>query len=58
MVFRMDIGYMRVSSENERQTTDLQKDALLKANKEGHLYIVQSKNNEKPYNQNPTLELN
>ena len=27
----MDIGYMRVSSENERQTTDLQKDALLKA---------------------------
>ena len=27
----MDVGYMRVSSENERQTTDLQKDALLKA---------------------------
>ena len=26
----MDIGYMRVSSEGERQTTDLQKDALLK----------------------------
>lgn len=25
----MKIGYMRVSSENERQTTDLQKDALL-----------------------------
>ena len=25
----MDIGYIRVSSENERQTTDLQKDALL-----------------------------
>jgi DNA invertase Pin-like site-specific DNA recombinase len=27
----MDVGYMRVSSDNERQTTDLQKDALLKA---------------------------
>jgi DNA invertase Pin-like site-specific DNA recombinase len=27
---RMDIGYMRISSEGERQTTDLQKDALLK----------------------------
>ena len=27
----MDVGYMRVSSENERQTTDLQKDALLVA---------------------------
>ena len=27
----MKIGYMRVSSENERQTTDLQKDALLSA---------------------------
>ena len=26
----MDIGYMTVSSEGERQTTDLQKDALLK----------------------------
>lgn len=26
----MDIGYMRVSSEGERQSTDLQKDALLK----------------------------
>jgi DNA invertase Pin-like site-specific DNA recombinase len=29
-VLRMDIGYMRVSSEGERQTTDLQKDALVK----------------------------
>jgi DNA invertase Pin-like site-specific DNA recombinase len=27
----MDIGYIRVSSENERQNTDLQKDALIKA---------------------------
>jgi DNA invertase Pin-like site-specific DNA recombinase len=27
----MDVGYIRVSSENERQTTDLQKDALLQA---------------------------
>jgi DNA invertase Pin-like site-specific DNA recombinase len=27
----MDIGYMRVSSEGERQTTDLQKDALLRS---------------------------
>ena len=27
----MKIGYMRVSSESERQTTDLQKDALLQA---------------------------
>jgi DNA invertase Pin-like site-specific DNA recombinase len=26
----MDIGYMRVSSEGERQSTDLQKDSLLK----------------------------
>ncbi len=30
-VFRMNVGYMRVSSEGERQTTDLQKDALLQA---------------------------
>lgn len=28
-VFRMKVGYMRVSSESERQTTDLQKDALI-----------------------------
>jgi hypothetical protein len=27
----MDIGYMRVSSDSERQTTDLQKDALIKS---------------------------
>ena len=27
----MLVGYMRVSSENERQTTDLQRDALIKA---------------------------
>ncbi|MFT6106914.1 MAG: DNA invertase Pin-like site-specific DNA recombinase, partial [Rickettsiales bacterium] len=27
----MLIGYMRVSSETDRQNTDLQKDALLKA---------------------------
>ena len=26
----MKIGYMRVSSENERQTTNMQKDALLR----------------------------
>lgn len=31
MVFRMKVGYMRISSESERQTTDLQKDALLQA---------------------------
>lgn len=30
-VFRMLVGYMRVSSENDRQNTDLQKDALLQA---------------------------
>ena len=30
-VFRMLVGYMRVSSEIDRQNTDLQKDALLKA---------------------------
>ena len=29
-VLRMKIGYMRVSSENERQTTNMQKDALLR----------------------------
>lgn len=27
----MQIGYMRVSSESDRQTTDLQRDALLAA---------------------------
>lgn len=27
----MDIGYMRVSSDNDRQKTDLQEDALIKA---------------------------
>ena len=30
-VFRMLVGYMRVSSESDRQNTDLQKDALLKS---------------------------
>lgn len=30
-VFRMKIGYMRVSSESDRQNTDLQRDALLQA---------------------------
>ena len=30
-VFRMLVGYMRVSSESDRQTTDLQRDALLAA---------------------------
>lgn len=30
-VLRMIIGYMRVSSESDRQNTDLQRDALLKA---------------------------
>jgi DNA invertase Pin-like site-specific DNA recombinase len=27
----MLVGYMRVSSDNDRQTTDLQRDALLEA---------------------------
>ena len=27
----MKIGYMRVSSENDRQNTDLQRDALIQA---------------------------
>ena len=30
-VFRMLVGYMRVSSEGDRQTTALQQDALLAA---------------------------
>lgn len=30
-VFRMLVGYMRVSSENDRQNTNLQKDALVQA---------------------------
>ncbi|KIE04699.1 DNA-invertase [Candidatus Jidaibacter acanthamoeba] len=30
-VFRMNIGYIRVSSESDRQSTDLQKDALINA---------------------------
>jgi len=35
----MLIGYMRVSSESDRQTTDLQRDALLMAGvDERHLF--------------------
>ena len=30
-VFRMKIGYMRVSSENDRQNTNLQRDALIQS---------------------------
>ena len=30
-VFRMNIGYIRVSSEGDRQSTDLQRDALINA---------------------------
>ena len=39
----MLIGYMRVSTDNDRQTTDLQKDALLKAGiDERHLFMDQA----------------
>jgi DNA invertase Pin-like site-specific DNA recombinase len=39
----MLIGYMRVSTDNDRQTTDLQKEALLKAGiDERHLFMDQA----------------
>lgn len=38
--FRMLIGYMRVSSEGERQNTDLQKDALISSGVDPrHIYV-------------------
>lgn len=34
----MLVGYMRVSSDSDRQTTDLQKDALIKAGRDMAFY--------------------
>jgi hypothetical protein len=37
----MLVGYMRVSSESDRQTTDLQRDALLATGVDGrHLFEI------------------
>jgi DNA invertase Pin-like site-specific DNA recombinase len=40
----MMVGYMRVSSESDRQITDLQRDALLAAGVDGRLWSAKNEN--------------
>ena len=56
----MFIGYMRVSSENDRQNTDLQKDALIQVGVDPrHIFDdhASGAKDKRPNNQHPMTQI-